>query len=162
MRESTSQNSAQRRRSSPSTVSSYDTESDVELHKVILEQLKEASIGHLRNHPPRLCGDLTTFLAHVESVTFHGNSPACEVCGLGTSTKCGACGVAVHFFPRKGHQTDKHCFVEYHSDPCFGLARGDVKLIGEKQCDWKPATEVEKRRNAMHIKKLHAEEQQQE
>ena len=79
----------------------------------------------------RLCGDLTDFERHVESRAQYKNPRPCEACGADSYTICGLCNVPLHFFPRRGCQTKKTCFIKYHSDTLFGLARSDSTLLGK-------------------------------
>ena len=36
----------------------------------------------------------------------------------------------------------RSCFIDYHNDVFFGLARGDFKFFGVLKADWQPPTAV--------------------
>jgi hypothetical protein len=66
---------------------------------------------------------------------------------------------ALHFFPTKGPNKGKSCFIDYHNDSCFGLARRDYQvLLGKSKSEWSPPSDKKKKANAKHIKKLFADE----
>ena len=58
----------------------------------------------------------------------------------------------VHFFPVKGIAKGKSCFLDFHSDEFFGLAKSDTKLFHDLRLkDWKPPTVRAKKSNAKYI-----------
>ena len=61
------------------------------------------------------------------------NPNSCEVCGIDIYTTCGLCKAPVHYFPHKCGKNGKNCFLNFHSDNFFGLARTYVDLIGKKK-----------------------------
>ena len=101
-------------------------------HKMITaEQLKEAKRG-LKS---RLCGDLTKISAHLRSETRVSNQ-VCAFCGEISYTKCGICDAALHNNPSTGKCKGYNCFLDYHSDVCFGLAKSDSHLLRKRKKDW--------------------------
>lgn len=72
-------------------------------------------------------------------------------CGLLAYTKCGICDVALDNNPSTGKCKGYNCFLEYHSDVCFGLAKNDSHLVQKRKSDWLMPTETEKKANRNHI-----------
>jgi len=48
----------------------------------------------------------------------------------------------------------EHCFIDYHNDGFFGLARDDCALVNTLQCSWRQPTAALRRRNAAHVANL--------
>ena len=141
MRKATAQNKRQRALSSSKGNNGSQTAS------VTLEQLEGAD--------QRLCGDLSKLQCHLDSVVYGKNGKDCDVCGIPCYTSCGICKTPVHCFPQKGPQLAKDCFLDAHSEHCYGLCRSDaLTLFRKRRKDWNPPTKAAKRRNATHIKSL--------
>eukprot|EP00957_Ditylum_brightwellii_P077950 5924851-Ditylum_brightwellii.AAC.1 len=96
---------------------------------ITVEKLKRS--GHTKYQPGRLCGDLERFCKHVTSKYNAKKAKPCEKEG------------------KKGQD----CFLDYHNDYFFGLARKDTKLV-EKTSDWKAATTNVKKHSKRQIKLL--------
>jgi hypothetical protein len=124
-RKSKQQNSHQRRKmqkmSSPSDDLSSSAATSVLKTKVSCEQLKTELLGK-RGKVPRLCQDLESLQAHVESAFKVKNKQICEICGEICWFKCGICDVPIHCFPSQGKEKFKGCFIKYHDCNSFGLA----------------------------------------
>ena len=132
--------------------------SDDDKHEITTEKLKRAR--HTKYRPGRLCGDLELFQKHIASKQNWKNAKPCEVCGLDTYTTCGLCKAPVHYFPQKGSQKGQSCFIDYHNDNFFGLARKDVALIGKKKKDWKAPTANVRKLNRRKIKGIMGDDEQ--
>ena len=105
----------------------------------------------------RLCGCLDDLLKHIHHVKKIKCAKQCEVCGKDTYTTCSLCpgNPGVHFFPTKGESKGQDCFVRFHSDDFFGLAKSDFTLFqGMKKRDWKPPSNRKMKQNAKHILEL--------
>ncbi len=125
---------------------------------------------------PRLCGNLSEFRCHANGIVKQGTGGrgkgalTCVVCNTRTYTSCGLCLTAqtnnndgrhptLCFFPSKGPNMGKSCFLDYHNDCCFGLARRDFPvLLGKRKSEWSQPSEKKKRDNAKYIRKIVAEE----
>ena len=96
-------------------------------------------------------------MSHIDSIQKVKCAKKCEVCGVDTYTICTRCPgrPGLHFYPIKGAGKGKSCFMEYHSDGFFGLAKSDVQFFeGKKKKDWKrPSTRL-KSQNKAHIEKV--------
>jgi hypothetical protein len=117
------------------------------------ESRRRASTGN----PPhsRLCGDLSHLQDHINSaVTGIKRPKICHVCGAEAYSKCGLCNVALHYFPKRGASTGAECFMQYHSDAFFGLAKQDATIVQKRKQDWVFPTVAAKRSNAAHIRTL--------
>ena len=109
-----------------------------------------------RSGSERLCGDLTDFERHVESRAQSKNPRPCEACGADSYTICGLFNVPLLFLPQRGFQTKKTCFLKYHPDTVFGLARSDSTLLGRTKNEWKEPSKQTLDRNSGYIKRLQA------
>ena len=108
----------------------------------------------------RLCGDLGCFTVHVNHLKKIKCAKQCEVCGVDVYTVCSLCPgrPGLHFFPSKGIAKGKQCFVDYHNDDFFGLAKGDMTLFkGKRLKDWKPPSKRAAATNAKHIREIKKE-----
>jgi hypothetical protein len=108
-------------------------------------------------HPPhvRLCGDLTHLQDHVNSaVTAIKRPHMCHVCGEPAYSKCGLCDVTLHYFSKRGAHAGAECFLLYHSDTFFGLAKSDAIKVNKRKQDWISPTNAAKRGNAAYIRRL--------
>ena len=47
--------------------------------------------------------------------------------------------------------TKSPCFIDYHNDVFFGLARGDFKFFGALKADWQPPTAASRIYNATEV-----------
>ena len=112
------------------------------LKTVTEEQLKEAKKG-LKT---RLCGDLTKIGVHLKSEERISNQ-VCVFCGQTTYTKCGVCDAALHNNPSTGKCKGFNCFIDYHSDVCFGLAKNDSHMLRKRKSDWIAPTAEQRRAN---------------
>lgn len=112
--------------------------------------MKEAK----RPHSGRLCGDLSKFQNHVDSIKSIKNGKTCEMCGEKSYSVCMECdGKAVHFFPQKGPAAEKNCMIDLHNDLCFGLARSDRdELFGKRKVDWSTPTNNQKKLHARFVR----------
>ena len=94
---------------------------------------------------------------YIEHSQTYSHAKVCVVCGKLAYTECKLCKVFLHLPFLKvdaiGHGAN--CFIDWHSDPFFGLAKEDYKhhknLLRK---DWKPATRQEKRENAKWIEDI--------
>ena len=122
------------------------------------QDLKLATRYRLKS---RLCGDLTAFNHHIKEKVNMKHHKVCAYCGEKAYTMCTVCPdqPALHFFPSKGPSAGKTCFLDYHNNVCFGLARQDFTgVLGKRKSEWSPPSERKKQENAKHIKKLEFEE----
>lgn len=119
---------------------------------VTLEQFRAATTGEGNDQLPRLCGDLSLLMLHIESLDTSLHHPKkCCVCGEDCYAVCKVCSEAVHQpFAKKG----KLCFFDRHNDAKFGLCRCDQPLLGKRKKDWTPPTNEKKAANAEHIAEL--------
>ena len=109
----------------------------------------------------RLCGDLNAIAYHVKERAQMKQDQVCAFCGEPAYTRCTVCPEkpALHFFPSKGPNKGKSCFLDYHNDCCFGLACQDYPVLLKKcKSDWSPPSENKKKENVKHVRKLVAEE----
>eukprot|EP00957_Ditylum_brightwellii_P062586 4749331-Ditylum_brightwellii.AAC.1 len=90
----------------------------------------------------RLCSNLENFNKHIASKLNAKNPKPCEVWGLECYTKCNVCNAAVHYLPQKGSQKNQTCFVNFHGDYFFGLARNDATMVGMKNNHGRPHLEL--------------------
>jgi hypothetical protein len=131
-----------------------DEEAKDDAHVVTPKQLKIAKRYKFKS---RLCGDLTAINHHVKERQQMKHDQVCSYCGEPAYTRCMVCPEqpALHFFPSKGPNMGKSCFLDYHNDCCFGLARRDFPvLLGKRKSDWSPPSEKQIRENAKHIRNL--------
>jgi hypothetical protein len=120
-----------------------------------LVTLKQLDAGKMNgNFKSRLTGDLRAFKKHLLSMKRDKHPKICKWCGANSYTYCGICKKFLHFFPSRGPNKGKACFVDHHNTTCFGLAREDMALLGKKKSEWKRPSEAKKRANAIHIQKL--------
>ena len=103
----------------------------------------------------RLCGDLTQLRYHLDNLKTSEHHPTkCAYCGLPAYLKCELCGVFLHNNPARGECKGKQCFILYHDDSCFGLAKKDVVLTDTPKKEWKEATKIKMKRNKDYIDEL--------
>jgi hypothetical protein len=127
-------------------------------HVVKPGQLKIAKRFKVKS---RLCGDLTAINHHIKEREQMKHDQVCSYCGEPAYTRCTVCPEkpALHFYPSKGPNMGKSCFLDYHNDCCFGLARRDFPvLLGKRKSEWTPPSEKKKKANAKYIRNLVAEE----
>ena len=115
----------------------------------------------------RLCGDLSAFCEHVESIQRipNRNSKCCVVCGKDTYWVCMKCrgpdgnrGVAMHATTSEETGRSIPCMFHHHNESFFGLARNDYKLTGIKhKKDWSFPTADERRLHHHKIKRAKQE-----
>ena len=102
----------------------------------------------------RLCGNLNCIIHHISFLKKIKCAKPCVVCGVDSYTSCSLCpgNPGLHFYPTKGVAKGKHCFLTYHSNDFFGLARDDTSLFhGRRFKDWKPPNTRMCKANAKHI-----------
>lgn len=118
------------------------------------DQLKLAKKHTVKS---RMCGDLTAISHHIMEMAKLKHGMVCTHCGEPACTMCTICPdqPALDFYPSKGPNKGKSCFVDYHNDCCFGLAHGDHQvLLGKSKSDWSPPMQTEIKKNSKHIKTL--------
>jgi hypothetical protein len=121
--------------------------------QLTLQSKRRATTGQ----PPhsRLCGDLTHIQQHINSaVTALKRPKVCAVCGEPAYSKCGLCDVTLHHFSKRGANAGAECYLLYHSDAFFGLAKQDATLVKKRKQDWVFPTNAAKRGNATYIRRL--------
>lgn len=148
MRDATQQHKTRRQSlssvSGNSAVSTTDYDGEVELHQLT----RAISQG-------RCCsGNYEVLRKHLKSMHKKSNSSRCEVCGEACYWKCGLCNRPVHVLTQKGGFNGMPCFLDFHDEYCFGLAKCDSK----KKKEWRPATDKEKRSHSRFIKNLKTDE----
>jgi hypothetical protein len=125
----------------------------------VIQSRRRATTGN----PPhsRLCGDLTHLQTHINSaVTAIKHPKVCHVCcGEPAYSKCGLCDVTLHYFSKRGANAGAECYILYHSDAFFGLAKQDATIINKRKQDWVFPSNAAKRGNAMYICALVTTEQ---
>jgi hypothetical protein len=96
----------------------------------------------------RLCGKLTEFIQHEESIKYldnkvHKRGEVCYWCGNPTWTYCGVCKdpitkepLMLHHCPRTGKGKGKCCFTHAHNEEGFGLAQKRSRV------DWEEAKKL--------------------
>ena len=91
--------------------------------------------AYLKLKSCRLCCDLTKICDHIDSIQRIKCAKKCEVCGVDAYTTCNKCPgrPGLQFYPIKGEGKGKSCFMEFHSDGFFGLAKSDSKLFEGKK-----------------------------
>ena len=94
--------------------------------------------GGVSKGKTRLCGSLTTYLEHLESVETRRGAWICAYCGYECYTRCGICGIPAHNNPQRGDHAGKQCFLYLHNDDYYGLARCDTVLKGYAKQHWVP------------------------
>ena len=101
---------------------------------------------HARGKSSRLCGDMSMIQYHLKSMETGRKHPKkCVVCGEDAHSVCTICGKALHLLPQRGPNQGKTCFIEYHSESFFGLAKDDVDVMKIKKKDWEYPSEAKKR-----------------
>ena len=121
--------------------------------KVTLEQFKKMK----EKKNSRLCGNMKCLQTHIDRLKKIKCAKQCEVCGVDTYTVCTLCpgNPGIHFFPTKGIAKGKQCYLEFHSDEFFGLAKSDITLFhGKCRKDWKPPNMRTKKTNHKYIESL--------
>jgi hypothetical protein len=102
----------------------------------------------------RLCGDLTAISHHINQRVQMKHDQVCSYCGEPAYTRCMVCPEkpALHFYPSKGPNMGKSCFLDYHNDCCFS------STPWKAQSEWSPPSEKQKKENSKHIRKIVADE----
>jgi hypothetical protein len=135
-----------------------EEQAKTDAHVVTLGQLKLARRFKVKS---RLCSDLTAINHHIKEREQVKNDQVCSNCGEPAYTRCTVCPEkpALHFFPSKGPNMGKSCFLDYHNDCCFGLAHQEFPvLLTKRKSEWSPPSEKKGRENAKYIRSLVAEE----
>jgi hypothetical protein len=78
----------------------------------------------------------------------------CHVCGEPAYSKCGLCDVTLHYFSKRGAHAGAECFLQYHSDAFFGLAKSDAIMVKKRKQDWVFPTNSAKQGNAAYIRRI--------
>ena len=99
-----------------------------------------------RGNKSRFCGNLTKYSLHLKSEQRVSNM-VCVFCDEMSYTKCGICDAALHNNPSTGKCKGRNCYLDYHSDVCFGLAKNDSHMIRKRKSDWTFPTEQQRKLN---------------
>ena len=156
MRSSTKLTAQQRLAAVGSNNSKARKKPHVELPAVVTpKQFKDAKKN---DKTGRLCGDLTRIVRHINSIE-ECSGRVCGWCRDTTYFKCSLCGVAAHTNHKKGKFQGRDCFMNLHSDVCYGLGWQDkYDLFGGKKkevkANWTPPSEEEIKRHARHIQTI--------
>ena len=105
----------------------------------------------------RLCGNMDCLQTHINHLKKIKCAKQCEVCGIDCYTVCTLCpgNPGIHCFPSKGIAKEEQCFLEFHSDGFFGLAKSEINLFhGMRIKDWKPPTNRVRKANNKYIEGL--------
>jgi hypothetical protein len=85
---------------------------------------------------------LTEFQQHWDKSRVSRKHPnKCFGCGEDSYHKCAVCKVLLHGLNSR-HKNVEHCFIDYHNDGFFGLARGDCTLVDTQRRSWHPSTSI--------------------
>lgn len=140
-----------RARSTSRSRSPFRDGKESEQEAVTREQLAEAKRG---GKGSRLCGNMSKFTYHVNSIEKIRSEKICYWCGGPAYTICQICEVPLHYGPKKGAHAGKQCFLHYHDESMFGLGRGDCSLLNTSKKDWQSPTRSRCARNRAHITTL--------
>ena len=92
-------------------------------------------------------------MAPASMKTGQQNAHICVVCGENCYTICTLCGVWLH--PpnnKKGKNKDATCFLDWHNDKFFGLARDDwINLLKKRKGDWEPPNNAKRHAQSRYI-----------
>jgi hypothetical protein len=123
------------------------------IHAVTPNNVKDAKKYKLKS---RLCGDLSKITHHLKHKERLNKEHVCKFCGDPCYTRCTICPKKpfLHNFPSKGQCQGRSCFMDYHNDLCFGLAREDCHMVGVRPSDWSPPTTTERKNNTKQIQDL--------
>jgi hypothetical protein len=145
-------------------IASQSPASDVApIGRVMKEQLalqsrRRATTGQ-PPHSRLVCGDLMHRQEHINSaVTALKRPKVCHLYGEPAYSKCGLCDVTVHYFSKRGANAGAECYLLYHSDAFFGLAKQDATLVNKRKQDWVFPTNAAKRGSATYIRHLGADQ----
>lgn len=124
--------------------------------KITIFQLQN---GYKRNKQTqsiaRLCGNLESLEKHIHARENRKSSRCCEVCGEKTYYVCSLCDAGLHYFSQKGPGAGNLCYLEFHSEGFYGLAKRDVVLYDNAQKqNWVPASNNMRINQARHIRAL--------
>jgi hypothetical protein len=64
----------------------------------------------------------------------------------------------LHYFSKRGANAGAKCYLLYHSNAFFGLAKQDTTLVNKRKQDWVFPTNTAKRGNATYIRCLGADQ----
>jgi hypothetical protein len=119
---------------------------------------------------PRLCGNLSDFRRHADSILRQGQGGRgraglrCVVCSTKTYTSCGLCDTAgrdndghppLCFFPSKGAGVGNTCFLDYHNDVFFGLAKKDCNsVVSKHESEWVTPNRAKRDEHAVYMTEL--------
>ena len=107
----------------------------------------------------RLCGNLSSLIPHLESITRVKSGNLCAWCGETSYYKCKLCGVGCHHDEKKGEHIGKQCFIHLHDDASYGLGwRDKYELFGGDKValrtQWRSPTPDELKAHAAHIERI--------
>jgi len=142
----------------PDTDNSKEESSEEEEDYGTTKKEYRTIVKNERRMETRICGDLNKFEAHCLSVSLpkdQKHPKQCRVCGKECYTECTLCTPAcpLHYFPNRGSNSGKICFVEWHNRDFFGLARDDCGRVNKRKTDWIAPTSAEKLSNSRRIKR---------
>ena len=113
---------------------------------VTMEQIEDAKKKRLNS--------LTEFQRHWDKSRAHRKHPnKCFVCGEDSYHRCEVCNVPLHGLNSRSKNAE-HCFIDYHNDRFFGLARGDCALVNTLQRNWCQPTAASRKQNTVHVANL--------
>ena len=111
----------------------------------------------MRGSRSRLCGDLDRLHQHLKSCKTGKKHPKlCVVCGEKAYSVCEICGEYMHLMPARGENAGKLCFIDYHNDCFFGLAKKDVEYTGQAKKNWSYPSNNQRKRNKEYIENITA------
>ena len=118
-----------------------------------VRQLTQQLFDHAKHQEGRLCGNLTEYRKHYESLTSLKNSRKCVVCSQPCYSLCGKCNKPIHAFKRNkaNKATPETCFFDFHDDMFHGLAFIDCVTSEEKQ-KWVPPGKMKRSKQRKYIK----------
>jgi len=139
-----------RQREKTSTSSNVSVSKSYSTGGVSIGNCKKAKLAS-RRLTPWLCGDLTHVKKHLASIKKTGNKGTCEVCGKGTSFKCGICDKYLCVFDNR-KWSGGNCLLSYHDDSFFGISKSDhADLHNRSKSKWKAPTDGKMKSNARRI-----------
>jgi hypothetical protein len=119
---------------------------------------------------PRLCGNLSDFRRHADNILRQGTGGRgrgglrCVVCSTKTYTSCGLCVTTAKdndghpplcFFPSKGAGIGNACFLDYHNDVFFGLAKKDCNsVVSKHESEWVTPNRAKRDEHALYMSEL--------
>jgi hypothetical protein len=106
----------------------------VKKEQFALATRQRATAGHSPH--AQLCDDLAHLQDHINlAVTAIKRPYMCHVRGEPAYSKCRLCDVTLYYFLKRGAHTGAECFLLYHSETFFGLAKSDVIMVKKRKQD---------------------------